>query len=78
MDDMAKRRKLKKNVKRAMLLLFLLIVVLFYLNFKKHSRDLSEQDVTSLLYSIVDNAESIARKMIGKETSQHDTHNHSY
>lgn len=55
---MAKRRKLKKNVKRAMLLLFLLIVVLFYLNFKKHSRDLSEQDVTSLLYSIVDNAES--------------------
>lgn len=55
---MAKRRKLKKNVKRVMLLLFLLIVVLFYLNFKKHSRDLSEQDVTSLLYSIVDNAES--------------------
>lgn len=55
---MAKRRKLKKNVKRAMLLLFLLIVVLSYLNFRKHSRDLSEQDVTSLLYSIVDNAES--------------------
>lgn len=66
---MAKRRKLKKNVKRAMLLLFLLIVVLFYLNFKKHSRDLSEQDVTSLLYSIVDNAESdsnVVNKMFAK------------
>ena len=72
MDDMAKRRKLKKNVKRAMLLLFLLIVVLFYLNFKKHSRDLSEQDVTSLLYSIVDNAESdsnVVNKMFAKGMS---------
>lgn len=69
---MAKRRKLKKNVKRAMLLLFLLIVVLFYLNFKKHSRDLSEQDVTSLLYSIVDNAESdsnVVNKMFAKGMS---------
>lgn len=69
---MAKRRKLKKNVKRAMLLLFLLIVVLFYLNFKKHSRDLSEQDVTSLLYSIVDKAESdsnVVNKMFAKGMS---------
>lgn len=69
---MARRRKLKKNVKRAMLLLFLLIVVLFYLNFKKHSRDLSEQDVTSLLYSIVDNAESdsnVVNKMFAKGMS---------
>lgn len=69
---MAKRRKLKKSVKRAMLLLFLLIVVLFYLNFKKHSRDLSEQDVTSLLYSIVDNAESdsnVVNKMFAKGMS---------
>lgn len=69
---MAKRRKLKKNVKRAMLLLFLLIVVLFYLNFRKHSRDLSEQDVTSLLYSIVDNAESdsnVVNKMFAKGMS---------
>lgn len=69
---MAKRRKLKKNVKRAMLLLFLLIVVLSYLNFRKHSRDLSEQDVTSLLYSIVDNAESdsnVVNKMFAKGMS---------
>ena len=69
---MAKRKKKKKNVKRAMLLLFLLIVVLFYLNFKKHSRDLSEQDVTSLLYSIVDNAESdsnVVNKMFAKGMS---------
>lgn len=69
---MAKRRKLKKNVKRAMLLLFLLIVVLSYLNFRKHSRDLSEQDVTSLLYSIADNAESdsnVVNKMFAKGMS---------
>lgn len=75
---MAKRRKLKKNVKRAMLLLFLLIVVLSYLNFRKHSRDLSEQDVTSLLYSIVDNAESdsnVVNKMFAKGMSS-DSFNH--
>lgn len=75
---MAKRRKLKKNVKRAMLLLFLLIVVLFYLNFKKHSKDSSEHDVISLSYSIVDNAESdsnVVNKMFAKGMSS-DSFNH--
>lgn len=66
---MAKRRRLKRNVKRFLVLFFLLVIVLIYCNIKKHNSDSNEPNDISISYPITDNSETdsdVVNKMFAK------------